>query len=303
MTLVHFSIDRPFGVYFFDIFDKLGYLATGSRASEFTFVPGVTRFSTLSEVIITCLTYYAVIFGGEYMMRNSAPFKFKTLFQIHNLLLTAVSGTLLLLLVEQLIPMLSKRGLYYALCDPSSLTTELNVIYYLNYLVKFWELADTVFMVAKKKKLEFLHYFHHSMTLALCYSQIVGGTTVSWVPIVLNLTVHVLMYYYYFRTSSGAKIWWKKYLTSMQITQFVIDLLVVYTCSYTYYAYNYAQILPNFGNCAGKESAAIFGCSLLTSYLFLFINFYRLTYNAQQKKIADAKATSVKPAKKIVEAF
>lgn len=27
------------------------------------------------------------------------------------------------------------------------------------------------------------------------------------------------------------KIWWKKYLTTMQITQFVIDLGVVVSCS------------------------------------------------------------------------
>ncbi|KAI8875746.1 hypothetical protein K501DRAFT_280066, partial [Backusella circina FSU 941] len=32
----------------------------------------------------------------------------------------------------------------------------------------------------------------------------------AFVTIVLNLIVHVLMYNHYFRTASGAKIWWKK---------------------------------------------------------------------------------------------
>ena len=36
--------------------------------------------------------------------------------------------------------------------------------------------------------------------------------------------------------------------------------------------------MPNNGTCAGEEFAAIFGCSLLTSYLFLFIGFYAATY-------------------------
>lgn len=129
---------------------------------------------------------------------------------------------------------------------------------------------------------EFLHYYHHSLTMVLCYTQLNGQTTVSWVPITLNLMVHVLMYYYYFRTAAGAKIWWKKYLTTLQITQFIIDLGIVYFCTYTYFSYTYIPILPDWGSCAGTETSALFGCALLSSYLLLFINFYRLTY--KQKK-------------------
>lgn len=97
-----------------------------------------------------------------------------------------------------------------------------------NFLLADWELADTAFLVVKKKPLMFLHVFHHTATAALCYTQLNGRTSVSWVPIVANLTVHVLMYYYYFMTAAGYKIWWKKYLTTLQITQFVIDLFIVY---------------------------------------------------------------------------
>lgn len=118
--------------------------------------------------------------------------------------------------------------------------------------------------------------------MVLCYTQLNGQTTVSWVPITLNLMVHVLMYYYYFRTAAGAKIWWKKYLTTLQITQFIIDLGIVYFCTYTYFSYTYIHILPDWGSCAGTETSALFGCALLSSYLLLFINFYRLTY--KQKK-------------------
>jgi len=86
------------------------------------------------------------------------------------------------------------------------------------------------------------------------------------------------MYYYYFRTASGAKIWWKKYLTTMQIIQFILDLFFIYFCSYTYFTSTYWPWLPNAGHCSGTEGAAIFGCALLSSYLLLFIQFYFKTY-------------------------
>ncbi|KAG6842208.1 hypothetical protein C0991_000178 [Blastosporella zonata] len=127
--------------------------------------------------------------------------------------------------------------------------------------------------------MQFLHVFHHSATALLCYSQLNGRTSISWAVIVLNLGVHVVMYYYYYATAGGAKIWWKKYLTTMQITQFVIDLVLVYFGTYSHFAATYfADTLPHVGSCAGSQSAAVFGCALLTSYLGLFINFYFQTY-------------------------
>lgn len=42
--------------------------------------------------------------------------------------------------------------------------------------------------------------------------------------------------------------------------------------AYSYFAAQYFPgVLPVMGTCAGTEAAAVFGCAILTSYLFLFI--------------------------------
>ncbi|KAF8979551.1 hypothetical protein BGZ46_005286 [Entomortierella lignicola] len=279
----NFSIDRPFGIKLDDYFSQAYELVTGRSADSFVFQEGVTPLSTQKEVAMWTITYFIVIFGGRQIMKTQEAFKLKHLFILHNFLLTAASGALLLLFIENLVPILARNGLLYSICNEGAWTQRLELLYYLNYLVKYWELADTVFLVLKKKPLEFLHYFHHSMTMILCFVQLGGHTSVSWVPITLNLTVHVLMYYYYMRSAAGVRIWWKQYLTTLQIIQFVLDLGIIYFCTYTYFAYTYYPWAPNAGTCAGTESAALFGCGLLSSYLLLFINFYRLTYNAKAK--------------------
>lgn len=176
MSNLSFSIDRPFGVYLYDYFDQLYTAVTGQSASKFAFVEGVTPFSTISEgrhsvqlngfrslenthvcylclVVVSCITYLVVIFGTQYLLRDSQPLKPQFLFRVHNFLLTIVSLALLLLLIEQLVPQLARHGLYWTICSKDAWTEKHELLYYLNYLVKYWELIDTVFLVVKKKKL------------------------------------------------------------------------------------------------------------------------------------------------------
>lgn len=226
-------------------------------------------------------------------MADRKPMQLRPLFMLHNLLLSAGSLWLLALMVEQVAPIVFNHGFFYAICHVNAWTPELVTLYMINYYFKYWELADTCFLVAKKKSLQFLHVFHHTATAVLCYTQLGGRTSVSWVPIVANLTVHVIMYYYYFTTSAfpGYKPWYKKALTSLQISQFVIDLFIVYFASYSYFAAEYGD-WPTMGTCTGTEGAALFGCALLTSYLFLFIAFYRKTYKQDAARAKNATTRS-----------
>ncbi|KAF2455636.1 elongation of fatty acids protein 3 [Lineolata rhizophorae] len=279
------TLDRPFGVQLWPIFSAAFEPIVGYKPEEFRFVQGETPMSTLPTTAAMLIGYYILVFGGREFMKNREPIKLNGLFMIHNFYLTAISFCLLVLFAEQLIPTLTRNGVFYAICSyDGGWTDKLVILYYLNYLTKYLELIDTCFLFLKKKPLTFLHTYHHGATALLCYTQLVGHTSVSWVPITLNLTVHVVMYWYYFQSARGIRIWWKQYITVMQIIQFVVDLGFVYFASWTYFTSTYWPWLPNAGPCAGEEFAAFAGICILSSYLLLFISFYLATYNKPSVK-------------------
>merc|ERR1712154_491675 len=127
----------------------------------------------------------------------------------------------------------------------------LQLIYYVNYLLKYYELLDTIFLALKKKDIGFLHGYHHPATLVLTWGQLVDSTGIQWVVILLNLFVHTLMYFYYAMAALKIKMPWKKSVTIAQIVQFVLDVFAIYT----------AWSIHNFyGKCFGTNRAGIVGC-------------------------------------------
>eukprot|EP01118_Nematostelium_gracile_P010034 TRINITY_DN3417_c0_g1_i1.p1 TRINITY_DN3417_c0_g1~~TRINITY_DN3417_c0_g1_i1.p1 ORF type:complete len:286 (+),score=52.24 TRINITY_DN3417_c0_g1_i1:82-939(+) len=245
-------------------------------------------FSEFNHVVIATLVYFLTIFSIRSFMKERKPIQLKKLFAIHNVILSASSLILFVLIMETILPIIVNNGFYYSICSEEMFDgirgRRLEFFYYINYLFKFYELVDTVFMALAKKNLEFLHVYHHSATFWLCFSQLIGQTSVQWFVISFNLFVHIIMYYYYARSALGARIWWKKYLTTLQIIQFVFDLGVVY------YSYGVWLGHTHFGwdvsyKCHGTSVAAWAGCGLLSSYLLLFIKFYFDTYKETSSRV------------------
>lgn len=113
-------------------FDAAWTTVRGYPATEFRFVQGQSPFSTWTEVIGMIVLYVAVIFGGREFMRNREPLKLNGLFKLHNLLLTLVSGALLVLFMEQLLPTLWQHGLYENICGADGWTEPLVTLYFVS---------------------------------------------------------------------------------------------------------------------------------------------------------------------------
>jgi fatty acid elongase 3 len=178
------------------------------------------------------------------------------------------------------------------MCSKEAYTSRLELFYYLNYIFKLWEFIDTVFLVLKKRPLEFLHVYHHSATAAFAYLFLWKPISSSWSVLLLNLGVHVLMYYYYAVSSvSKRNIWWKKHLTSMQIMQFLLDIGMVVYMSYNVFINEYFPWMKTeYGlrtvpNCYASDpiTQASVAAVLFGSYLILFIDFYIKTYNKNKE--------------------
>jgi fatty acid elongase 3 len=125
------TLERPFGVHLWPIFSKAFEKVVGYPAEDFRFRAGVTPMSTIKETSIFIVIYYAVIFGGRELMRNREPFKLRTPFLVHNFYLTAISGILLALFIEQLLATVVRNGIFYSICHrDGGWTQPLVVLYY-----------------------------------------------------------------------------------------------------------------------------------------------------------------------------
>jgi hypothetical protein len=80
---------------------------------------------------------------------------------------------------------------------------------YIYYLSKYPELLDTVILVLKKKNVIFLHWYHHSSVILLCWYWMYTRVSFGVAPLLLNTFVHIFMYWYYFASSLGWDVWYK----------------------------------------------------------------------------------------------
>ncbi|XP_052751972.1 elongation of very long chain fatty acids protein AAEL008004-like [Galleria mellonella] len=188
--------------------------------------------SPLPILLIMYLYHQFVRKWGPSFMANRQPYNLKSLIIVYNIVQIFLSGYL----TVECLTRLYLSGHYSMWCqkivyDESPL--ELLVVrrVWLYYVIKVIDLLDTVFFVLRKKfsQVSFLHVYHHMGMVLLGFigtKYIPGGHGVMLGFI--NSIVHAVMYSYYLISivrPQWVRQWWKKYITQLQIAQFLFLIL------------------------------------------------------------------------------
>lgn len=110
--------------------------------------------------------------------------------------------------------------------------TQFGFITWLFYMSKYYEVLDTVIIIAKGRRPMFLQTFHHAGAILLMWHLTLQGNPMVWVFVVFNSFIHSLMYVYYALTAVGHAPAWKMAMTMLQLAQFAAGNVV---CSYPYF--------------------------------------------------------------------
>ncbi|CAM1321692.1 ELOVL7 (predicted) [Pycnogonum litorale] len=177
-----------------------------------------------------CLLYvYTVKVAGPAFMKHRQPFQLRKILVIYNFIMVLLSCWLFFMLGYY-----GWFGTYNWICQPVDYSENpdavaMAAISWWYFISKFVEFADTMFFVLRKKnnQLTLLHVVHHGMMPMSCWFGIkFAPDGQSSFFGFINSFVHILMYTYYGLSAVGPHmqkyLWWKKYMTTIQMVQFVI---------------------------------------------------------------------------------
>lgn len=138
---------------------------------------------------------------------------------------------------------------------------------YLYTMSKFIQFGDTFFLIVRKKRLTFLHLWHHGVVLGFMWLQFSSGAPALKYFMLMNVIIHAMMYFYYAVQCLGIQVHKSiaMSITAIQIIQMVIGLLTQYM-SYHYLVSGYT--------CFRNDWAAASALIVYGSCLYLFSTFF-----------------------------
>lgn len=221
--------------------------------------------------VIGTLIIYHILYRS--LGKLSKPLELKNTLIVYNFIQILYSLALPIMSVS--IPEIRQKVYWYGMdneiSDQSVIYIKLGVWSY--YLFKLIDLLDTIFFSLRKKynQISFLHLYHHTTMVLLSYYFLRYSFSYhTLIAGIINSLVHAIMYTYYLLAIVKCPpkyLWWKKYLTTVQIIQFGVIILI-------------ELIAQSRGR---TTDVTIILIGLCITFAILFLNFYFTSYNSTKR--------------------
>jgi len=222
---------------------------------------------------LASLSYLIFIYGAGFLMKEREPYSLRIPLALWSFSLAIFSIIGTLRTWPEFLHSFGNKGLHYTVCDPSFLSADhVTALWtWLFVLSKLPELVDTVFIVLRKQKLIFLHWYHHVTVLWFSWYSYVGFTSTCRWFVIMNYAIHALMYTYYGARASRIRVpnILAMIITTLQTLQMVVG------CVINVMAFYYKS---SDKGCAVTSQNLFWSFLMYTSYLYLFARFFYLSY-------------------------
>ncbi|XP_065870073.1 uncharacterized protein [Euphorbia lathyris] len=262
-------------------FNLLPWLVNHPKIHNFEWKQGETPASSPIFLTLVVTSYLSITLFISRSASNRSfstnPGLLRTIAALHNLILLSLS--LIMAIGAALsIVMLSPTWDSVA-CFPINTKPKGPLFFwvYVFYLSKIFEFMDTLLIILgnnSKRRLTFLHMYHHSTVVVMCYIGLYTAQSMFPGVLMTNSIVHVMMYFYYFLCTLGIRPRWKKFVTDCQIWQFFSSFGTM-ACIF-YYHFTGTGCSGILGWC--------FDAVYIASLLVMFLDFHSKNYSNEDLK-------------------
>jgi len=230
---------------------------------------------------VLCVVYLASIYFGKKAMERREPIYATQIVTAWNLFLSCFSLCGLSATLPKLIQIVQQHGFTGSFCaTPWEYGFGSSGFWVAAFIFsKPVEMVDTAWLVLRRRPVIFLHWYHHTTVMLFCWHSYASriGSAGLWFA-TMNYFVHSIMYLYFALTLHGSflaskpfqkflKRWVSPVVTSLQITQMVMGLVVLVAGTWRAVQFpGTCEYLPKI--------TAILGLGMYASYFVLFAQLF-----------------------------
>jgi len=222
--------------------------------------------------------YVVSIFSIKRWMRDREKYNLRTPLFVWSLMLSVFSMAGFAIAGWPHFQHFIRYGWERSICDTTIKFGRPGLWSFLFCFSKLPELTDTYFIVLRKQKLIFLHWYHHITVFIYCWYSYCHTICANQWFIAMNYLVHSIMYLYFAVRASGRfrpPLWVNIFITSLQLLQMIVGVYV------NWVAYSHMKADPTW-YCDGRTESSYFYVFLAFaryfSYFVLFAHFFYTSY-------------------------